>query len=742
MKHPYQDASLPVEKRVCDVLARMTLEEKVGQLRSQMIYNPGQDPRDTSAGHVRSLTHFAHYQGVRRTASECAAINNADLKKSIEAHRLGIPVLINEEALHGALWGDATCFPQAIGLAAMWDEALMSRVCTVIARELQAVNIHQVFAPVINISRDSRWGRAQESYGEDVHLTCRMALAYVKALEGMNIITTPKHFVDNYGEGGRDSNASHASWRILREVFLEPFRVCIQEGGARSIMAAYNSVDGVPCTCSRALLTDLLRGEWAFEGFVVSDYGGVDGVQSAHHVAADKADALAQSFLAGLDIELPNADLTLLSLVQEGRVPVEALDAAVARVLRAKFELGLFDHPYVDEAKADAVVRCPEHRAVALEAARKAIVLLKNQDGVLPLRKDIAAIGVFGPAADTVNLGDYSGPYGGWGGGGVSPLAGLRAQVAPGAVIRVCGPGEDVAAVARSCGVALYFATIREEEGSDRSNLDLPRIQAPAEGAADAAHAIIVEQRRRDIITGDQEAEIRAIAATGTKVVVVLLAGSAVTLSKWIDDAAAVLLPWYGGEQGGTAIADVLFGACNPGGKLPITFPKNAGQSPLYYSHKPSGRAYHYNDNDGKPLFPFGFGLSYATFEYSNLVITPERADGKRPVTVRLEVRNTSAVAGDEVVQLYIHDEVASVAVPVKELRGFARVSLAAGERQTVAFTLQGRDLALWSRELRLVVEDGVFEIMVGSSSEDIRLRGRLTVAGAACARHVCSRHK
>jgi|GEM_PF-6750612 len=318
---------------------------------------------------------------------------------------------MREEALHGAQWGDATCFPQAIGLAAMWDEPLMSRVCTAIARELKAVNIHHVFAPVINISRDSRWGRAQESYGEDVYLTCRMALAYV------------------------------------------------------------------------------------------------------------------------------------------------------------------------DAPQADAVVRCPEHQSLALEAARKAIVLLKNQDGVLPLRQDLKVIGVFGPAKDTVNLGDYSGPYGGWGGDGISPVAGIRAKAAPGTEIRVCGQRTAAAELARSCDVALYFATICEEEGSDRSNLDLPRITTQTEGVTAAAHAIIVEKRRQDIVTGDQEAEIREIAATGAPVVVVLLAGSAITVAAWIDAVAAVLLPWYGGEQGGTAIAEVLFGECNPGGRLPITFPKHVGRT-------------------------------------------------------------------------------------------------------------------------------------------------------------------
>jgi beta-glucosidase len=285
-----------------------------------------------------------------------------------------------------------------------------------------------------------------------------------------------------------------------------------------------------------------------------------------------------------------------------------------------------------------------------------------------------------------------------------------------------------VAEAARGCEVALYFATIREEEGSDRSNLDLPRLKAQADETAGTAHAIIVEQHRQAFRAGDQEEEIRRIAATGTRLVVVLLAGSAVTMASWIDGADAILLPWYGGEEGGTAIAEVLFGACNPGGRLPITFPKNVGQSPLYYSHKPTGRGYHYNDNDGKPLFPFGFGLSYSTFEYDNLLIIPEHPDGKSPIAVRVDVRNTSAVAGDEVVQLYIHDELASVAVPVRELRGFARVHLAAGEKQTVSFTLQPRDLALWNREMQFVVEPGAFEILIGSSSEEIRLRGRLNV--------------
>ncbi len=729
-RYPYRDAALSVAVRVDDLLFRMSVEEKLSQLRSQMLFDPESPKRDPAVGHVRSLTHFAHHKGRRRTPNECAAINNADIKRSIEANRWGIPVLVHEEALHGAQWGDATCFPQSMALAATWDDALMRRVATAIACELKAANIHQVLSPVLNIGRDSRWGRTQETYGEDVYLTGQMALAYVQTLEGMNLITTPKHFVDNYGEGGRDSNVSNTSWRVLREVFLEPFRVCVQEGHARSIMPAYNSVDGVPCTCSQALLTDLLRTEWGFEGFTVSDYGAVSGLVKPHRVAADRTDAMVRSMEAGLDVDLPdNNGAAQRQAVEDGRLSMAVLDRSVRRILKAKFEVGLFDHPYVDEAAADAVVRSPAHRALALEAARKAVVLLKNRNSILPLSGTVRKIGVFGPAMDTVNLGGYSGPYGGWRGDALTPLQALKTLAPDGVEIRTGGANADMENAAETCDVAVYFATIREDEGSDRSNLDLPCLQAKAQKAiTDAGHAVIVDNREKGVASGDQEGDILRLAATGTPLIVVLVAGSAVTMQRWEGQADAIVLPWYGGEQGGIAIAEVLFGRCNPGGKLPLTFPKTVGQCPLHYNHKPTGRAYHYNDNDGKPQFPFGYGLSYSSFEYSNLVITPAEAAVGVPVTVSAEIRNTSAVAGDEVVQLYVHDQLASVAVPVKQLCGFERIHLAPGEQKRVSFTLDDRHLALWNQQMKRVVEPGGFEIMVGSSSEDIRLNGNLVV--------------
>jgi beta-glucosidase len=726
----YEDAALPVEKRVEDLLSRMSVEEKVAQLRSQMIYDPDSPKRDYTVGHIRSLTHFSHKKGPRKSATECAEINNADIERSIEANRWGIPVLVNEEALHGAQWGDATCFPQSMALAAMWDDGLMTEVATVIARELKVVNIHQVFSPVINIGRDSRWGRTQETYGEDVYLTSRMALAYVKALEGMNIITTPKHFVDNYGEGGRDSNVSNTSWRVLREVFLEPFRVCVQEGGARGIMPAYNSVDGVPCTCSKALLTDILRDEWGFEGFTVSDYGAVPGIANTHQMVKDRIDAMAPSMEAGLDVVLPNnVGDALQKLVDDGRLSMETVERSVRRILKAKFELGLFEKPYVEASEADGVVRCDEHRALALEAARKSVVLLKNRDTILPLSSGAGRIGVFGPAMSTVNLGGYSGPYGGWGGDAITPLDGLTTLAPEGTEIHACTDAEELAHVAEACDVAIYFATIREDEGSDRSDLDLPCIREEQEASnADTGHAIIVDNREKSVAVGDQEGEILKLAETGTPLIVVLVAGSAVTMQRWEAKAAAIVLPWYGGEQGGTAIAEVIFGHCNPGGKLPLTFPKTVGQCPLHYSYKPTGRGYAYNDNDGRPQFPFGFGLSYSSFEYSNLVITPERATAGQPVTVTAEIRNSSEVAGDEVVQVYVHDTVASVAVPVKQLCGFERIHLEPGEAKAVSFTLDEAHLSLWNADMQHVVEPGEFEVMVGSSSEDIRLNGAFTV--------------
>ena len=716
----YLDSSAPVEDRVKDLLSQMTLEEKVQQLTSQMIIDPNEQKRNYGAGHVRTPAHFAHTPEKRKSPAECAKIINEDQKKSIESSRLGIPVLQNGESLHGAQWGDATCFPQAIALASTWNSALMSDVAKAIAKELRAVGVRQVLAPVVNIARDPRWGRTQETYGEDPYLTSVMALEYVKAIEMENIIATPKHFVANFADGGRDSNASNLSWRILREIYLPAFRACIKDGGARSIMPAYNSVDGIPCSCSKKLLIDILREEWGFEGFSVSDYSSLKGMHELHHMAKDYPQAVKKTIEGGLDVELPNGGSAILGLVKDGELSEEILERSVERVLKAKFELGLFEEPYVDPAKADEIVRCKEHMDIALKAGRESIVLLKNEGKVLPLEKDIKTLGVFGPSSNVMLLGDYSGPYGGWQGPGVSPLEGIRNIVSDNTEILLhegSGAPEETAA---KCDAAIIFTEIFETEGGDRSDLNLPNDENKS---FTQSNMNVVDSWERDMQKIDQEQLILKVAATGVPTIVVLINGSAITMSKWADSVGAIVEAWYPGEQGGNAIAQVLFGEYNPGGKLPITFPKSVGQLPLYYNYKPSGRGYDYNDCDGNPMFEFGYGLSYTKFEYSNLRVEVADSLPDAKVIVSADIKNIGEYKGDEVVQLYLRDEYASVATPLKQLKGFKRISLDKNETETVELALTNEELSIWDENMQFTVEPGTFSVMVGSSSTDIRLQ-------------------
>jgi beta-glucosidase len=724
----YQDPSIPVEKRVDDLIGRMTLEEKVFQLRSQMKFMHEYNDRDFRVGNVRNIGHFMHRDAKYPvTAGACAEAINADTRKSMEASRWGIPVLQHGEALHGAQWGSATCFPQSIGMAAAFDDEIYFRVGQAVTKELRAVGVRQVLAPVVNISRDPRWGRTEESYGEDVFLSSRMGVAYVKALEQGGVIATPKHFADNYSDGGHDSYASDNSWRVLRETFLEPFRACMVEGGARSIMAAYNSIDGIPCHNNSVLLNDILRGEWGFKGFVVSDYSGVNGVFKAHKLAESFPDAQAQCFNAGLDVDLPRGYPDLLELVQTGRISEKQIDQSLRRVLACKFDLGLFDEPFVDVAKADQIVRCPEHKQLALEAARKVMTLLKNENGILPLSDSkIERLGLFGPAADVLSLGDYSGPYGGWKGDDApTPYQALVKRLEPKAEVVLHQPGTDVVSLAKTCDVVIFFGSIREGEGHDRSLLALP--SKPVRAAKSLDNAMIVEDAEAPIIDLDQEKMIAELAASGSKTVVVLQNGSTVDVRNWIDKVDALLEAWYPGEQGAIAIAETLFGDNNPGGRLPFTWARHAGQLPIYYNIKPSGRGYAYNDDDGKPMFPFGFGLSYASFEYSNLVLpSGVGKDGTAEISFTLE--NTGKVKGDEVVQLYIHDELASVVRPVRELKAFKRVTLEPGESREIVLSLPYHSFGLWNRDLEFVVEPGEFRVFIGKHATDTQLEGVITV--------------
>ena len=727
-KYPYQNPALPSEKRADDLIGRMTLEEKVFQLQSQMKFMNEYKDRDFRVGNVRNIGHFMHKDAKAPvSASMCAEAINADTRKSVEASRWGIPVLQHGEALHGAQWGNATCFPQSIGMAAAFDDEFYFQVGQAVTKELRAVGVRQVLAPVVNISRDPRWGRTEESYGEDVFLVSRMGVAYTKALEQGGVIATPKHFVDNYSDGGHDSYASNNSWRVLRETFLEPFRACFVEGGARSVMAAYNSLDGVPCHNNSVLLNVILRDEWGFKGFVVSDYSGVNGVYKAHKLAENYSDAQAQCFEAGLDVDLPRGYPDLVSLVRNGRISEKQIDESLRRVLICKFDLGLFDQPFVDAAKANEIVRCPEHQQLALEAARKVMTLLKNKDGVLPLSDSkIKRVGLFGPAANVLSLGDYSGPYGGWKGDNApTPWQAIAERLKGKAEVVLHQPGTDAVSLAKTCDVVIFFGSIREGEGHDRSLLALP--SKPVKAAKSLDNAMIVEDTEAPVINLDQEKMINELAASGTKTIVVLQNGSTVDVRAWIDKVDALLEAWYPGEQGAIAIAETLFGDNNPGGRLPFSWARHAGQLPIYYDIKPSGRDYVYNDDDGKPMFPFGFGLSYTTFEYSGLVLPSEvKKDGT--VEVKFTLKNTGKVKGDEVVQLYLHDELAPVVRPLRELKAFKRVTLEPGESREVVLTLPYRSFGFWNRELKFGVEPGEFKVFIGRNAADTQLEGSLNV--------------
>ena len=836
----YTNPALPVEQRVEDLLARMTLAEKLDQIRSDNRDEIWRDAAGTAGwGEV--------YDILRPLDTRAAAEKTNEVQHLAQASRLGIPLIIRDEALHGLISNGGTSFPQSIALAATWDTELAGREARAIAEEAKARGVRRVLCPVINVIRDARWGRVEETFGEDPLLTSRLAVDYVRGFERNGVATTPKHFAVNAGDGGRDSHAIEISEQALREIYLPPFEAAIREGGARSIMPAYNSVNGQPCAANHHLLTDILRGEWGFTGVAGSDYGGASGVIDAHHMGLSQEQAAAKCLNAGLDIEWPNVYLwgqPLEDAVAHGLVSQQTLDDAVRRMLRNKFELGLFENRFVDPDAAVRIVQSPEHRAIALEAARKSIVLLRNRDHALPLKKDVASIALIGEYGNQpVPLGGYSGtnvprqsilqalqaevpgarvewskgvaisPGGAQPAVPASQLADVRGeyfankelQGAPAAVqkdatidfawdkdpapgvgptdfsarwtgrllpptsgdfvvtttsddgVRLWlngqlvidhwndhGPTTDTTTLhaeagravgfkleyyqggggaemrlgwgpaggtdpglseavelARRSGIAIVVAGIREGEGQDRSSLDLP---------------------------GRQEQLIRDVAATGTPTVVLLIAGAPVTMQSWIDAPAAVLDAFYPGQEGPRAIAEVLFGDVNPSGKLPITFPRSVGQCPLYYDLEPSGRGYDYVDETGQPQFEFGYGLGYSPFEYGNLATESSGSGADTVFRISFDLRNAGERDGEEIVQLYTLDVVASRVRPLKELKQFARVALRAGESRTVRLELRAKDLAFHDDNMKLVVEPGEFEVMIGASSKDIRLNGKIRV--------------
>ena len=704
-----------LDARVDALLRAMTLEEKIRQLTGEMLFDVDEDydeRRNPLCGSYRNPGHFMHQTKPASPAAVTARINK-DMEASIAAQPHGIPPLENGEALHGAQWGMATNFPQPISLASSFDPALVGRVGDAIGKECSAVGVRQVFSPVVNVVRDCRWGRTVETYGEDVKLTCDMGAAMCRGLQQNGVIATPKHFVDNYAAGGRDSNYSDTAERTLREVFLPPFRACF-DAGAQSVMAAYNSWDGVPCMANRRLLTDILRGEWGFSGFVVSDYWGVEGLHQTHQFAASEIHAMAQAIEAGLDVVLPfDSFEKIRAAAKQGLLSEEAIDRAARRVLRVKLENGLFDDPLRDGKAADALVRCDAHRLLALEAARAGIVLLKN-DGVLPLQKEnIKRIGVFGQSADLIPIGtNYAGPYNApWQGDDApTPLQALRSFLGAGAEV-LYADSDKIETLAPQCDAVLYFTTIVEGEGSDRSDLRLPSI---TRRRAEEGQGGLIVDRAQQSVREDQEAAIARLCKANRNTIVVLLNGAPIDMTAWIAAPRAVLEAWYPGEQGAKALAEILFGETNPSAKLPISIPKHAGQLPLFYARKPSGRGYAYCDDDGKPLYPFGFGLSYTTFAFSNAALTL----GDDGPAVSFDLTNTGAKDGAEVAQLYVGSRFCGVVRPQKELKAYEKVFLRAGETKRVTLRPGTDAFCYYDAQMRYGLHDGCHTLLLGASSE------------------------
>ncbi|MGC1480781.1 MAG: glycoside hydrolase family 3 N-terminal domain-containing protein [Chthoniobacterales bacterium] len=672
-------------------------------------------------------------------------------KYMLEETRLGIPVIIHDEILHGLVCLDSTSYPQSIALASTWNPDLAWKVGDAIGKETHSRAIHQGLAPTVNIARDARCGRVEETYGEDTWLSSRIAVNFVKGFQSHDLMATVKHFACNFvGDGGRDSHAVHFSERILREVYFPVFEACVREADALSIMGAYGSINGVPSSGDRWLLTDVLRNEWGFHGIVVSDYASINEMFTKHRTATSRGDAARQALEAGMEMEYPFPACfgKVEEIVESGELSLDVLDEAVARILRLKFDLGLFEEPYRDPQKAAGVCYDPANKELALETARQAVTLLKNDDAILPLKPEMKRIAVLGPNAATGRLGGYSAkiPH------TVSPLEGIRNH---------CSEGVEVTH-AEGCGVATVGRFVRVEDGDhfmrvshNETVITSCEILPPTEDDRSGIPEAVKSAKEADVavlcvgnISGDrnqtegesedrcsidlpgvQEELIEAVAAVNPNVIVLLINGGPVTMERWVHKVKAVVECWYNGEEGGNAIGEILFGKTCPSGKLPVSFPIYTGQCPVYYNMKPSGRTYGYCDLRGRTFqFPFGHGLSYTTFGYESLKVEKTLASADEMVRVSFELTNTGDVDGTEVVQLYVHDEFASLARPLKELKAFQRVSLRSGETRNVELVLARSAFAMLDQDLRSVIEPGDFKLMLGASSEDVRLESVVTM--------------
>jgi len=838
----YKDATQPIDKRVDNLLSRMTLDEKIAQLGART----NETKSDIMYGQM-----FAFYREI--PAEEAAKKYNAIQKEYIEGTRLGIPVLFIEEGIFGMPGYRNSSFPHSIALASSWNTNLMETMVKAISKEVKARGSRMIFSPVVNLGRDARWGRIHETYGEDPYLSAKMGVAFVRTAEGAGIITTPKHFVANVGLDGKFGSPVHFSERLLREQYFPAFKESFQEGGAKSVMAAYNTLDGIPCNANKWLLTDILKKEWGFDGFVVSDGHAIKHIYDAFRTAETKPEAAALSFNAGIDVEIPVDffNKPLKEAVKLGLVKESDINESVKRILTQKFRVGLFESPYVNPITSGKIVNNEAQRKVALEVAKEGIILLKNNNKTLPFSKDVKSIAVLGPLGNEL-LKDH---YSSFGVNFVTVLDGIK-NLLPNVKINF-EKGAELDNYMNPAIHSEYFSTVFNgetveglkgeyfnntnfsgkpvfsridkviefdwKEGSPGKGIPIDsyairwsgKLKSPVEGVykitgnADDGLRIyldgelIIDQWRggsRRLIESDairfekeriydikieyleqkygsyisvgwtidpyvnipkavgfakksdvavivvgslsaenadrailnlnkaQEKLIQEVAKIGKPFVVILQTGNIITMRNWIDGVPAILEAWYPGEQGGNAIAEVLFGDVNPSGKLPVTIPLEIGQVPLNYNHLPFKPHDEYIGLGNQPLFPFGYGLSYTTFEYRKLDLSSSKIKEGEDVTVSLEVTNTGEIVGAEIVQLYIHDKYASIVRPIKELKGFKKVFLKPGESKTITFTIEPKDLSFWNIDMDFVVESGEFEIMIGSSSEDIKLRSILTV--------------
>lgn len=750
----YKNPSFPVEQRIDDLISRMTLEEKVGQMNIPTCYktelgwgldsdtpplweNPTKEARDKQLEGCRKWAEGTHndvfgpgggfftlsdrliYEGTKRQAE----VLNELQKIAMDKTRLGIPLLQIEEGTHGLMCPGGTVFPEGLAIGATWNMDLVKKIYKVAAKEGRSIGVHGLCTLVIEPYRDPRTGRNEEAYSEDPFMCSKIAESIVESMQGYdisgkeNVISVFTCFPgQSEPVSGLERGAMEVSERKLREVFLPPWVAGVQKMGALGVMATYPAIDGVASHSSEELFTDMLRGEMGFKGIVLGEGDGLRTIVTEGHAATQK-EAGILALKAGIDVGISIEDAYMGGLIEnvnEGKIPLSQVDQAVERILRIKFQLGLFEDPFVDIGKAVEIVNSEEHKQLALQTARESIVLLKNEKNILPLKKEIRSIAVIGPnaVAPVDQLGDYI------------------PQTVPQHVVTIL---EGIQNKVSSRTKVTYV------KGCNVIGNEVNEIEKAKKAAKSADIAIVVlgeggyttNGEGRDVasldLTGLQEDLLKAVHSTGTPAIVVLINGRPLSIRWAVENSPAIVEAWMCGEQGGNAVADVLFGDFNPGGKLPVTIPRHVGQLPVYYNHSKT-KWDKYVDMPGTPLYEFGFGLSYTSFEYSNLQIIPDKMNPAGEAQVILDIKNSGRVKGEEVAQLYINDVISSVSTPVKELRGFAKISLEPGETKTVKFKILPEDLSLLDRDMNEVVEPGIFQVMVGSSSRDIRLKGKLEV--------------